>query len=142
MKKIIALVLSLILAFSACMIPVSADSISDIGDKIQTEAEDAVNDTKFIFEATIVRFKNAVHRVIEVLSNLFGMECPWCAAGDFEFPECDKPEDTVKNALKIFRELGLVVQDGDGPRLAPTPKQKLHLEDSETYRKSVIERLQ
>ena len=106
MKKIIALVLSLILALSACMIPVSADTLSDISDKIQTEAEDAVNDTKFIFEATIVRFKNAVHRVIEVLSNLFGTECPWCAAGA-ESPDAETPEDSEELLLYYENLLGI-----------------------------------
>lgn len=54
--------------------------------------------------------------------------------------ECGVNDSTAKTALRIFEELGLVVPDVGGFRLAPAPKQKLHLEDSETYRKSVIER--
>ncbi len=63
-------------------------------------------------------------------------------SGDMESVarQCGFPDNTMKAALKIFEELGLVVADGGGVRLAPTPNQKVHLEDSETYRKSVIER--
>ena len=54
--------------------------------------------------------------------------------------QCGTSENTMKAALKVFEELGLILRENEGYRLAPTPKQKLHLEDSETYRKSVIER--
>lgn len=49
--------------------------------------------------------------------------------------QCSVAENTMEAALRIFGELGLVTRDGRGFRLAPTPKQKLRLEDSATYRK-------
>ena len=54
--------------------------------------------------------------------------------------QCGVSDGTMKAAFKVFEELGLVLREADGFRLAPTPKQKLNLEDSETYRKSAIER--
>ena len=48
---------------------------------------------------------------------------------------CGVSGDTMKTTLKIFEELGLVMRGGMGYCFAPSPKHKLHLEDSETYRK-------
>ena len=53
--------------------------------------------------------------------------------------QCAVSDGTMKAALKVFEELGLVLRGAEGFRLAPTPKQKLNLEDSETYRKSAAE---
>ncbi|MBP3690436.1 MAG: single-stranded-DNA-specific exonuclease RecJ [Schwartzia sp.] len=53
--------------------------------------------------------------------------------------QCAVSDGTMKAALKVFEELGLVQRGAEGFRLAPTPKQKLNLEDSETYRKSAAE---
>ena len=48
---------------------------------------------------------------------------------------CDVSGEVLKLSLQIFEELGLVVRDGERFHLAPQPKQKLALEDSETFRK-------
>lgn len=45
--------------------------------------------------------------------------------------------EILKITFQIFIELGLVVRDGDGLRLAPQPKEKLRLEDSKTYRDGI-----
>ena len=49
--------------------------------------------------------------------------------------KCGVSDGTMKCALEIFEELGLITRYGSRFRFAPTPKQKLNLEDSETYRK-------
>ena len=54
--------------------------------------------------------------------------------------QCGVSGGTLQIALKIFEELRLVAREGEGFRMMPMPKQKLRLEDSETYRKHVIER--
>ena len=63
-------------------------------------------------------------------------------SGDMESvgKQCGVSGGALRIALKIFEELGLVAREGEAYRMMPTPKQKLHLEDSGTYRKSVIER--
>ena len=50
---------------------------------------------------------------------------------------CNTSPEILQIALQIFSELGLVVCDGGGFRLVPQPKEKLRLEDSQTYRDGV-----
>lgn len=103
MKKIIALVLSIIMAFSVFAVPVSAESIND---EIQAELEEVVDNTVYVFEETIKRFINSVHTIMEFIASVFGIDCPMCAAGDFEFPDFDFPEKPA--------DLDHIDTDGDG----------------------------
>lgn len=75
MKKFIAFILSLILTFSMFVIPVSAQEFNT---SIKTDIANTFENTTDGFNSFIQKLKSFLHKIIEFITTLFGIECPLC----------------------------------------------------------------
>lgn len=74
MKKIIALLLTLIMTFSIISMPVSAAVDTD---QVKTDVENVVENVGNIFDS-VIDIINAVHELVGGILAIFDKECPFC----------------------------------------------------------------
>lgn len=83
MKKLLALLLSVVMMFSLVALPASASTETKTDDAI-SEIESTVNEAFDVVEAVF----NLVHNIVHTLSEIFDFDCPFCdGKADTEEPE-------------------------------------------------------
>lgn len=90
MKKLLALLLSVVMMFSLVALPASASTETKTDDAIG-EIESTVNEAFDVVEAVF----NLVHNIVHTLSEIFDFDCPFCdGKADTEEPsEPETPEE-------------------------------------------------
>lgn len=73
MKKLLAIILSIIMMFSVIAVPVSAQS--EIGK--ETKVEDVIDDASSFFDSLMGLF-DAIHNLVGGIMGMLGKECPLC----------------------------------------------------------------
>lgn len=74
MKKIIAVLLTIIMTFSIISMPVSAALDTD---QVKTDVENVVEDVTNIFDS-VIDIIDAVHQLVGGILSIFDKECPFC----------------------------------------------------------------
>lgn len=74
MKKVIAILLTIIMTFSIISMPVSAALDTD---QVKTDVENVVEDVTNIFDA-VIDIIDAVHQLVGGILSIFDKECPFC----------------------------------------------------------------
>lgn len=93
MKKILAVILAVIMAFSIVVSAVAADNTTS------AETTDAsCEQTEGIFDSLASAIKDLIHKIVHLLANIFGVDCPFDDSDDAVTPEepTTAPETTTE----------------------------------------------
>ena len=102
MKKFLALMIAVVMAFSMVAIPVSAADVNAEVEKVETTVEEA-----FTFAEKLA---NAIHKLVGDILAVFDKECPFCEEATIEkaLLKCIPPKkaamlDFNKKAIELGR---------------------------------------
>lgn len=99
MKKIIAVLLTIIMTFSIISMPVSAVATSA---QTKTDIENVVEDVNNIFDS-VIDIINAVHQLVGNILAIFDKECPFCGVvhGDEDVEKPTEPDTPSKDTYVV-----------------------------------------
>lgn len=128
MKKILAIVLSIVMAFSVTAIPAAAvDAVNDeaqTADTVIDDASDVIDSAKDVYDNIVAedsvaavnglfdfaqKLAKAIHSLVHTLSEIFDFNCPFCDEKTEE-PVADPYEDYTK--ASTAEELGAALTQG------------------------------
>ncbi len=106
MKKLLALLLSVVMMFSLVALPASASTETKTDDAI-SEIESSVNEAFDVVEAVF----NLVHNIVHTLSEMFDFDCPFCD-GKADTEEPSEPEVIVGTVANTDELSGALAAGG------------------------------
>lgn len=94
MKKILAVILAVIMTFSIVVSAVAADNTTSA----ETTTDASCEQTGGIFDSLASAIKDLIHKIVHLLANIFGVDCPFDDSDDAVTPEepTTAPETTTE----------------------------------------------